>query len=301
MNCAQGIYCALVTPLRTDESIDIAGTERLVERVLAGGVHGILALGSTGEQIALSAAAKEQYISSLRRLVPETVPLMVGCGATSTKLAIENCRQAQANGADSVIVTAPCFYPFGEDSLVKYYEEIAEAVSIPIYLYNISRYVGTKLTPSLVGRLAADHRIQGIKESDRDEKLVQELVSVTRHRDDFSVIQGSDRVFLKSFRWGCKAGVTVVGNVAPSIAPRLYNAWKNGREEEAEALQKALLDCVAVITSQGRYPQEMKVILEQQGVCDDTMTSPYIPLTKDQKRLLLEQWDELTRSSPIYG
>ena len=98
---------------------------------------------------------------------------------------------------------------------------------------------------------------------------MQELIAATRFRDDFSVIQGSDRILLKSFRWGCKAGVTVVGNVEPSLAPRLYDAWACGREEEAETLQKALLGYVAVITSQGRYPQEIKVILQEQGICGE--------------------------------
>lgn len=293
MKAAEGIYCALVTPLNSDESIDIAGTEKLVEKVLTGGIHGILALGSTGEQIALTAAAKETFLKRLRRNIPAETPMMVGCGATSTRLAIENCLQAEECGADAVIVTAPCFYPFGEDSLVKYYEEIAQATRLPVYLYNISRIVGTKLTASLVSRLAADPRIQGIKESDRDEQLVRELVAATRFREDFSVIQGSDRIFLKSFQWGCKAGVTVVGNVAPSLAPRLYQAWKDGNEAEAEILQKKLLDYVAVITSQGRYPQELKVILEHMGVCGDTMTSPYLSFTDQQKDSIVSQWKRL--------
>lgn len=293
MKSATGIFCALVTPLNRDETIDVAGTQHLVERVLGGGVHGILALGSTGEQIALTSGAKEAFLKTLRREVPENIPLMVGCGATSTKLAIENCIQARDNGADAVIVTAPCFYPFGEDSLVRYYEEIAENVDLPVYLYNISRFVGTKLTASLVSRLAQDSRIQGIKESDRDEQLVQDLIAVTKHREDFSVIQGSDRIFLKSFRWGCKAGVTVVSNVAPSLAPRLYDAWKNGRDTEAEKLQQTLLDYVAVITSEGRYPQEMKVILQDSGICSEYMTSPYMDLTAQRKEILLNKWDAL--------
>lgn len=139
MKCAEGIYCALVTPLNSDESIDTRGTQRLVKKVLAGGVHGILALGSTGEQMALTTGAKEAFLKQLRRDIPTEIPMMVGCGATSTKLAIENCLQAESCGADAVIVTAPCFYPFGEDQLVKYYEEIVQATHLPVYLYNISR------------------------------------------------------------------------------------------------------------------------------------------------------------------
>lgn len=293
MKCAEGIYCALVTPLNSDESIDTRGTQRLVKKVLAGGVHGILALGSTGEQMALTTGAKEAFLKQLRRDIPTEIPMMVGCGATSTKLAIENCLQAESCGADAVIVTAPCFYPFGEDQLVKYYEEIVQATHLPVYLYNISRFVGIKLTASLVARLAADPRIQGLKESDRDEQLVRDLVAVTNHRENFSVIQGSDRIFLKSFRWGCKAGVTVVGNVEPALAPQLYNAWKKGDEKEAEALQEKLLEYVAVITSEGKYPQELKVILEHMGICHDEMTSPYLPLLEKQKESIVAEWNAL--------
>ena len=293
MKAAEGIFCALVTPLNEDETIDVPGVQNLAERVLEGGVDGILALGSTGEQIALTTAAKEQYLKSLRRMIPDRVPLMVGCGATSTKLAIENCRQAEANGADAVIVTAPCFYPFGEEQLVKYYEEIAQATRLPLYLYNISRFVGTTLTAQLVKRLAKDDRVQGIKESDRDEVLVQKLIAETAFRDNFSVIQGSDRILLKSFQWGCRAGVTVVGNVNASLAPRLYEAWKNGRGEEAAEIQKEILDYVAVITSQGCYPQEIKVILQELGVCKDAMTSPFLPMDRVGRARLLKMWKEL--------
>lgn len=293
MKTAEGILCALVTPLNTDETIDTAGTERLAERVLAGGVNGILALGSTGEQVALTAAAKEQYLKALRRIVPSEVFFMAGCGAASTKLAAENCRQAEANGADAVIVTAPCFYPFGDEQLVKYFEEIAQATNLPVYLYNISRFVGTTLTAPLVGRLAKDKRICGIKESDRDRDLVRALIRSTAFREDFSVIQGSDRLLLESFRWGCKAGVTVVGNVEPSLAPRLYDAWKNGRDEEAESLQDMILDYVSLITSQRRYPQEIKMILQEQGVCRDTMTSPFLPADHRSREELINKWKKL--------
>lgn len=289
----KGIICALLTPLNEDESIDVEAAVTLTRSVAAGGANGILALGSTGESIALSREARKVFIKTVKENIPEDMPLLVGCGATSTKLAIEFSRDAEALGADGVIVTAPCFYPFGEDSLYKYFEEIADAVNIPVYLYNISRFVGTTLTASLVERLAKDSRIKGIKESDRNEELVQRLLQVTAHRDDFAVIQGSDRIFLKSFDWGCKAGVTVVGNVEPELPVKLYKAWAEGRREEAERLQKLLLEYVAAITCLGRYPQEMKAILEKRGVMKSVMTSPFMPLTEEEKEKIMTAWNGL--------
>lgn len=289
----KGILCALLTPLNEDESIDLDAAERLTEFVAAGGTNGILALGSTGESIALDREARNSFVKKVREYIPDEMPLLVGCGATSTKLAIRNCKDAQALGADGVIVTAPCFYPFGEDALSKYYEEVADAVDIPVYLYNISRFVRTTLTTSLVKRLSQDSRIKGIKESDRNEELVQQLIAVTAHREDFAVIQGSDRIFLKSFDWGCKAGVTVVGNVAPELPVRLYRAWADGRREEAQALQENLLHYVQAITCLGRYPQEMKAILAGRGMMKDIMTSPFVPLTDGEKKTVMAAWNEL--------
>lgn len=281
MKSFDGIICALVTPLNKDETIDVEAVKRVVDHVDAGGTNAFLALGSTGEQIALTREAKKQLIKTVYEAKPVDKPMMVGCGASSTKLAIQNCHDAEELGADAIAVTPPCFYLFDEDGVVKYFTEIAAESSVPVYLYNISRFTKIKLTADTVRRLVDNPKICGIKESDRDEELVRELVALSRHRDDFAVIQGSDRIFLKSFRWGCKAGVTVVGNIFAGIAPSLYRAFKDGNIEKAEELQSVLLESVRVITLLGKYPQELKAMMSFEGLCEPNMTSPYIPLTDE--------------------
>lgn len=292
MKEVKGILCALVTPLLPDESVDTEAVKRIVRHVDAGGTHGYLVLGSTGEQIALNREAKKAMVTTVKACIPEDKPLLVGCGATSTKLAIQNCLDAQQWGADAVIVTPPCFYPFNEDGLVKYFTEISEETEIPVYLYNISRFTKCKITANVVKRLLDNPKICGIKESDRDETLVQEILEVSHCRKDFVVIQGSDRIFLKSFRWGCQAGVTVVGNLVPNIAPAIYNAFKNGQQEVAEALQQKLLDWVGVVTALGKFPQELKTLMSWEGLCTAQMTSPYIPLTAEMEQNLKSKLDE---------
>ncbi len=298
MKAAKGIYCALVTPLTEKEEIDVEGVEKLARHVIAGGVDGLLALGSTGEQIALARESKRRMLQTLRAVMPSDMPLMAGCGATSTKLAIENIRDAEEAGADAVILTPPCFYPFGDDALVAYFTQAAAAAHVPVYLYNISRFVGVRIGSDVVRRLLDNPMIMGIKESDRDEEYLQKLLDIAGQREDFAVIQGSERIFTKSFDRGCSAGVTVVGNLAPSIAPALYRAWREKRTQDAEALQRQLLEYVSVITLLGMFPQELKMCMSRKGICKPYMTSPFTAMTNRQRETLLCALAELEKKYP---
>ena len=287
MKAAQGIYCALVTPLNPDESVDTQAVQRIVEHMAQGGIDGILALGSTGEQIALTSKAKSTMIAAARKAWSKQT-LMVGCGSTGTALTLENVRVAQDLGADAVIITPPCFYPFPASALTRYYETIADQSRVPVYLYNISRFAGVRIPVETVQKLLAHPNIMGIKESDRDEAYLAQLLEISSCREDFSVMQGSDRILLSSFEAGCKAGVTVVGNLEPKLPVALYQAWKNGSLAQAQELQKKLLEYVQLITCLGRYPQELKMLMHQRGLCSPVMTSPFLPLSSEQVYILEE-------------
>ncbi len=294
METMRGILCALVTPLSENEDIDLDASARLTEYVVGGGVDGLLALGSTGEQIALTRGNKTAFLSAVRGSMPKTMPLIAGCGSTSTRLAIQNIADAQKAGADAVILTLPCFYPSGDDGMVRYFSEAAQAADVPVYLYNISRFVGSKIGLGAVRRLMDNPRIAGIKESDRDEEYFAALLAMAKeNRPDFNVIQGSDRLFLTSFRQGCGAGVTVIGNLAPAIAPMLWQAFGKGDILQAEALQSRLLEYVSLVTMFGMFPGELKYCISLKGICRAVMTSPFAPLTGGQRVKLTAAMEQL--------
>lgn len=284
----KGVLCALVSPLLENEDIDMEATARLTSYVVEGGTDGILALGSTGEQIALVPEARMQLLKTVRASMPKEMPLIAGCGATSTRLAVRNVSDAEEAGADAVILTPPCFYPCDDDSMVRYFADVAQAANVPVYLYNISRYVGSKIGLEAVRLLMDNPKIQGIKESDRDEEYLRKLLMLANeNRPDFQVIQGSERILLKSFDWGCRAGVTVVGNIAPRIAPELYKAWREHSAADSKHLQQELLDYVAVITMFGTFPKELKACMCSKGLCSARMTAPFVPMDEEQRNQLL--------------
>ncbi len=297
MKQIEGIITAVATPLNESEGIDGNRTKKLIKHILDAGVNGIIALGSTGEQISLLRETKKEFIKLTRECVPDSVPMIVGAGAASTKTAIQNCLDAQDGGADAVIVTPPCFYIYQDDDVVRYYEEIAEAIDIPLYLYNISRFTKIKLNAGIAGRLASDPRIMGIKESDRDFELLTELLDIQKSNPHFRVIQGSDRILLKSFQAGCTAGVTVTSNFIPELSVILYNAFKNHNTEEAGRMQELLLKYVELITMFGKFPTELKTVLSFMDLSTKVMTSPFSTLSCNEEQILRKEFDKLIRSN----
>ena len=301
MEAAKGIYCAVVTPLDQRENIDEEAARRLIPFVLSGHPDGILALGSTGEQIALTAEAKRTYLKIIRECVPAGFPVMAGCGSTSTRLAIENVHMAQEEGADAVIITPPCFFPFDSDGLYTYFTEIAAQSSVPVYLYNISRYAGVRIPVETVRRLLDNPKIMGIKESDLDVEYMQKLVEASRQRPDFSVIQGAESLLLQSFDQGCGACVTVIGNVAPALAPLCYQALRQGDRKAAEYYQDILLKYWHVFFEGGHFHQKLKTGMQAKGLCSSRMTSPFLPLSPAQQSDLIGSMNELERKLNISG
>ena len=288
----KGIWCAMVTPLDNNENIDREAAVRTAKRIVSQGVDGLLLLGSTGEGIALTREAKKDQIRTVRGAVD--VPVMAGCGTTSTRLSIENVYAAADAGADAVILTPPCFYPFGADALYEYYSAVSKASPLPVYIYNISRYVGVRVPVETVRRLKDDPKICGIKESDRDLDYLKELLDATKDRPDFSVMEGSERVFAQSFAMGSPAGVTVVGNIdaRPSVA--LYKAFLAGDKARVDAMQKLTLDLVRVITTLGLFPKELKICMKGMGLLDsDRMTSPFPEVTDAQREQVLDAFRAL--------
>jgi 4-hydroxy-tetrahydrodipicolinate synthase len=289
MDSIKGIICALVTPLTEDEKVDVESAKRLTRHVISGGISGIIALGSTGEQVSLTQKEKRIFMDTVREQIPESIPMIVGAGSTSTVNAIVNGIEAKKSGADAIIVTPPCFYTHSDDELIKYYREIADVVDLPLYLYNISRYAKNKISIPVVEELAKDTRFSGIKESDWDFEYLKELLKIQERYPHFDIIQGSDRLLIDSFLAGCSSGVAVTANMIPKLPVELYKNFLEGNIEKARVLQDEILEYVGLIGKFGKFPCELKAILSWEGLSTRIMTSPHIMLDSEQEDILKEE------------
>jgi len=295
----QGIICALITPLTEQEKIDLRGVDQLLERVIGGGINTLLALGSTGEQAMLRDAEKQRMLQAVKSALPAGVALIVGTGDTGTERAIDNAKMAQDAGADAVIVTPPSYYPFADGSLQEYYERIAEAIALPVILYNISRFTGNKLSQELVTKLSADQRIIGIKDSDRDMDYFRQLLKLTQAHKHFAVIQGSDRLLVESFVAGSPAGVSVTANIYPELTVSLYEQCRRGDSVGAQTLQQRNLELVKVIIRHGCFPVELKTAAAGLGLCQAMASSPFPVLSEQDRQQLVHDVQKIIAGETV--
>ncbi len=289
----EGIICALITPLGDSETVDCAGTARLAEHVLSGGVNALLALGSTGEQTLLADSEKVRFLVELRRRVPSSVPLIAGTGDCGTRRAIQNARQAEDAGADALLVTPPTYYPFGDSAVIEYYEALADAVRLPLCLYNISRFTGVRISETVLTHLKRNPRFAGMKDSDRDMEYFRKMTALTEDAGEFNMIQGSDRLFAESFAAGARAAVSVTANVLPEPAVSLYRAFRAGKD--MTEFQKRLLELVSIITGCGCYPVELKYLARHLGLCGCAACSPLPVPSEESARKLVKRFEQFRK------
>ena len=179
-----GIFTPIITPFRSDDTLDEAGLRSNVEKWMQTSLRGLVVLGSNGEAAQLDDAESDRIVDLVREHVPSGRPLIAGTGRESTRATIAATRRAAAAGVDAVLVRTPSFFKsqMTTEVFVRHYTEVAEASPVPVLLYNVSMFTGVNLQPDAVERLAAHPNIVGIKESGSDISQIAEFVARTAGR-----------------------------------------------------------------------------------------------------------------------
>jgi len=244
----KGIIPPVLTPMKDDESINLAVLQEQVERMLQGGVHGVFAFGTNGEGYILSEQEKYEVLEAMVGQVKGRVPVYAGTGCISTADTIRMSRQAEKIGADILSVITPWFAVASQQELYDHYVAVAKAVNIPIVLYNIPARTGNRLLPETVARLAKDvDLIVGVKDSSGDWDNLSAYIRLTRDMDkDFRVLSGNDSLILKSLEAGGAGGIAGCANVYPHVLASIYELFAAGRLEEAQKAQESIASFRAV-------------------------------------------------------
>jgi 4-hydroxy-tetrahydrodipicolinate synthase len=292
----EGIVPPVVTPLAEDERVDGAALERQLERLLAGGVHGIYFLGSTGEQPALRDSERRRAIEIAKGVVRGRVPLVVGTMAGSTARAIENIQAAEAAGADAVAVTPPHYYPsHGPGEQLAHYRACAAAARVPVVIYNIPLTTKVMLSPETIATIAALPNVVAIKDSSGDFTHFLRILALLRDRPDFSCLVGSPPLIGAAVLFGAEGGVPGLANLDPALLVSLYDAARRGAVEEVYMLQSRVVRLMQVV-SHGAPIACIKTALELMGVCSARACAPTQPVTaeaRDRIRELLREMELL--------
>ena len=234
-----GSLVALVTPMRADGSIDEAAYTRLVDWQIGEGTNGLVPVGTTGESPTLTHEEHGRVVELAIRAAAGRVPVMAGAGSNSTAEAIGLARHAKAAGADAVLVVTPYYNKPTQEGLYRHFAAIADAVDIPIYIYNIPSRSVVDMSVETMARLARHGNIAGVK--DATANLARPLHIRHACGADFVQLSGEDHTaiaFLASGGHGC---ISVTANIAPRLCAEMQAAWEAGHARQAMEIQSRLL------------------------------------------------------------
>lgn len=245
MEKIRGIIAPILTPMNGREEVNIPELKNQVNRLIGAGIHGIFAFGTNGEGYILSDKEKEQVLEAVITETAGRVPVYAGTGCVSTRDTIRMSRMAQEMGADVLSVITPWFAAASQEELIAHYRTVAEAVDMPIVLYNIPARTGNALLPATVERLAEVDNIVGVKDSSGNFDNMLQYIERTRDRH-FAVLSGNDSLILWNLLAGGAGGIAGCANVFPKNMAEIYNAWAAGDLERARKCQdniRAFRDC----------------------------------------------------------
>ena len=258
-----GSFVALVTPFHEDGSIHMEKLKELVEWHIEQGTDGIVALGTTGE----SSTMTHEEDDEVARLVIETVngriPVICGAGSNCTRTQLEKSRRYHDMGADGLLLITPYYNKANEEGMYRHFATVADAVDIPILLYNVPGRTGCSISESCCERLAAHPNIAGIKEASGNIAYTARIAR--RVGKDFCLFSGNDDMIVPVMSLGGCGVISVLANICPRQTHELVAAYASGDTARARELQLAYLDLIDAVFCEVN-PIPIKEAMNQLGM-----------------------------------
>ncbi|MBI2549946.1 4-hydroxy-tetrahydrodipicolinate synthase [Candidatus Woesearchaeota archaeon] len=235
----EGAITAMVTPFTESGELDIEGLKRNVEFQIANGISGLVPLGTTGESPTVSDEERETVIKAVVAAAAGRVSVIIGTGTNSTEHSIELSQQAEELGADAVLVVSPYYNKPTQEGLYRHFKAIAEAVSIPVIVYNIQGRTGVNIETATLARMAQVPNIIAVKEASGN--LAQMMDVIDQLPKTFSVVSGDDNLTLPLMSLGGRGVISVVSNLIPGKVSGMCAAALKGDFAAARRLHYEML------------------------------------------------------------
>jgi 4-hydroxy-tetrahydrodipicolinate synthase len=288
----QGVATALVTPFRQDGSLDESSLRKLVDWQIASGVEGLVPCGTTGENPTLNEDEHRQVVEIVIQQANGRVVVIAGAGSNDTAKATKLAEFAERAGADYALVVGPYYNKPTQEGYYRHFKAVADAVEIPIIIYNVPGRTGGNIEPSTVLRLAEDiDNIVGVKEASGS---IGQIMEIARRKPSyFSLLSGDDAMTLPLMSVGGDGCISVVANEVPREFSDLVRYCLKGKWEKALKLHHRLLDLMNVNFIESN-PIPVKAALAMMGKISETYRLPLVPLSdrnRDKLKSVLSELD----------
>ncbi len=268
-----GIIPPLVTPLKGNDTLDIESLERLIEYLIAGAVHGLFILGTTGEEQSLSYRLRQQMIRETCRINNNRLPVLVCITDTSIVESIKLAQLAADCGASGVVSAPPYYFATGQPELAEFYETLVPQLPLPVFLYNMPSHTKVNFAPATIHRIAANEQVVGFKDSSANTVYFQSVMYAMKERPDFAMLVGPEEVTGECVLLGAHGGINGGANMFPELYVSMYNAAKAGNLAEVKRLQQFIMQISVSVYTVGQhgssYLKGLKCALSLLGIIDD--------------------------------
>jgi 4-hydroxy-tetrahydrodipicolinate synthase len=277
-----GSLVAIVTPFRKGK-IDEQAFGALIEWQIANGTNGIVPCGTTGESATLSFEEHNRVVELTVEVVNRRVPVIAGTGSNSTDEAIALTRHAKQAGADGALLITPYYNKPTQEGLYRHYKAVAEAVDLPLVLYNIPGRTGVNMLPATIARLSVIKNVVGVKEGSGSVQQASDIVQTCGER--LTLLAGDDALTLPMMAVGGKGVITVTANIVPTDMVNLVKAFATGKIEEARKIHFKLSPLFAALFYETN-PIPVKEALGMMGKIDPELRLPLCAMAADTREKL---------------
>jgi 4-hydroxy-tetrahydrodipicolinate synthase len=283
----EGAMTALVTPMRGG-AVDAPALAELVEAQIAGGIDGLVPCGTTGESATLSHEEHAEVVRLVVKAAGKRIPVIAGAGSNSTAEAIALSRAARAAGADALLQITPYYNRPTQEGLYQHFRAIADAVPLPIVVYNVPGRTGCDLSVETLVRLAALDAIVGVKEATGTVQRSQQILA--KLGDRLTVLSGEDAINYPLYAIGARGCISVVSNVAPKLVAEIWDAALAGDHARARTLHLRSLELADALFLESN-PIPAKAALAMMGTIGPEIRLPLHPMSgpaQEKLRLALK-------------
>ena len=280
-----GVITAMITPF-TDNGVNFEEFGKMLEYQIEGNADAVVVLGTTGEPATMTEDEKIEVIKYAVKKVNGRIKVIVGTGSNSTAKAIAASKQAEALGADGILVVTPYYNKCTQAGLLEYYKEVCAEVKIPVIAYNVPSRTAVNILPETAEKLADIPNMAGIKEASGN--MAQVVETMRRIRGKLDLFSGEDFLNLPMLAIGGKGLISVTSNIAPALVKKMYTLVDEKKMDEANEVQDMLLPledaCFLEVN-----PIPIKAAYNMMGFNAGRPRSPLTELTEDNKAKLLKE------------
>ena len=287
-NPFKGTGIALITPFKSDKSVDVESLTKIVNHVIDNGADFLVALGTTSEAPTLSAEEKKLVIKTIIDTNRNRLPILLGMGGNNTQAVIDAIKAQDFTGISGILSVVPFYNKPNQRGMKAHFEAIADASPVPVVLYNVPGRVGVNLQAATCVELAKHPNIIAVKEASGN---LQQIMEILRDKpSDFDVLSGDDGITQPLMALGAQGVISVAANAYTKPFAQMMHAQKEGNTAEALRLPFGMLKMNQLIFADGN-PSGIKCLMQRMGLCENVLRLPLVPVCEKVEQDITNEYE----------